>query len=34
MMRSDQDLDTRRPSCGENLPHVLDHIMRTESRAA
>ena len=34
MMRGDKDLDTGRPNCGEDSPHMLDHIVRFESRAA
>ena len=34
MMRGDEDLHAMRPSGGEDLPHVLDDIVRLECRAA
>src|ERR1700740_3592156 len=34
MMRGDEDLHAIRPSSGEDLPHVLDDIVRLERRAA
>src|SRR5271155_4571613 len=34
MVRGDEDLDAIRPSGGEDLPHMLDNIVRLECRAA
>src|ERR1700756_1092306 len=34
MMRGDEDLHAIRPSGGEDLPHMLDDIVRLECRAA
>src|ERR1700748_1102841 len=34
MVRGDEDLDAIRPSGGEDLPHMLDNVVRLECRAA
>src|ERR1700693_15389 len=34
MVRDDEDLHIGRPSGGEDVPHVLDNIVRLECRAA
>src|ERR1700739_1283466 len=34
MVRGDESLHPSRPGCGEDLPHMLDDIVRLEGRAA
>ena len=34
MVRGDEDLDAIRPSGGEDLPHMLDNVVRFECRTA
>src|SRR5271169_1331609 len=34
MVRGDEDLYALRPSGGEDLPHMLDNVVRLECRAA